>query len=154
MITKRILELLKFREFISVATCDLAGRPNAAPKFLLKALDGHIFLIDYIIGRTHQNIKINPRVSLSFVDTDSLIGYQINGSAELIESGHEYEKLIHELSAREIDLSIKRVIEGVNKGKVHGGFEVGLTDKFVVIKIKIEEGVELSPRGTLKREKT
>jgi cysteine-rich repeat protein len=36
-----------------------------------------------------ENIKMNPRVSLSFMDNDALLGYQLNGSVEIIDSGEE-----------------------------------------------------------------
>lgn len=152
MISKKINELLKLRAFISVATSDLHGRPNAAPKFLLKTENNFIFLVDYIIGRTWENIKINPRVSLSFVDTDTLVGYQINGPVEIIDKGPEYEAIVKELIQKEIDLSTKRIIEGVSRGKVHKGFEVGLSERFVIFKIKVKDVAEIGPSGDLKRE--
>jgi predicted pyridoxine 5'-phosphate oxidase superfamily flavin-nucleotide-binding protein len=152
MLLKKITEILKNREFISVATSDLTGSPNAAPKFLLK-IDGNIvYLIDYSMGRTWENLKINPKASLSFVDTDALIGYQINGLVEIIDKGPRYDNIFHELEQKEIDLSIKRIIEGVSKEKRHRSFEVAITDKFVVLKVDIKEIVEIGPRGEIKRQ--
>ncbi|MBU1726390.1 MAG: pyridoxamine 5'-phosphate oxidase family protein [Candidatus Omnitrophica bacterium] len=153
MITKKILEFLREREFISTGTCDIYGRPNAAPKFILKAENNCIYLVDYIVGRTCDNIRENPRASLSFINTDTLIGYQINGRVEMIENGQEYQSIIDELDAKQIDLSAKRIIEGVTKGKSHAGFEVGLSEKFVVLKVIIEDVVEINPHGVLNRER-
>ncbi len=148
-----IKALLKEREFISVATCDLESRPNAAPKFFLKIDGNELYLIDYTWGRTYDNILVNPRVSLSLMDTDFLRGYQLNGSARIIDSGATYEAICAELLQRAIDLSTRRIIEGVTREKTHGNFEVALPDKFVVFKIRIEEIVEIGPTGHLKREK-
>ena len=153
MIDARLNELFKNRGFISMATCDLECRPNAAPKFLLKVEHGFIYLIDYIVGKTRENLLVNPRASLSFIDTDTLVGYQINTAAEIIEKGPEYNKIVKELLQRQIDLSTRRIIEGVTKGKSHEGFEVGISDKFVVLKLKIEEIVELGTSGAIKRNK-
>ena len=153
MITRKINEFLKTREFISIATCDFEGRPHAAPKFLLKVEDNFIYLVDYSNGRTWENLKVNPRAALSFFDTDNLVGYQINGSVEIIDKGADYDKIMHELRRKEIDLSIKRIIEGVSTGKKHESFEVGLPEHVVVFKVKIEEVAEITPRGELKREK-
>lgn len=150
---KKISELIASREFISVATCDHEGRPNAAPKFLLKVEEGYIYLVDYTIGWTFRNLKINPRASLSFMDNNSLTGYQLNGSAAIIDSGSEYERIVEELQRKQIDLSIKRVIEGVERGHVHKAFEVAIPEQFVILKIKMEELVEIGPAGTLRREK-
>ena len=150
---KQVIQILRDREFVNVATCDLTGRPNAAPKFFLKIDENHIYLIDYTWGRTWENLKINPRVSLPLVDMDSLRGYQMNGTAQIIDKGNEYLSVADELVQRKIDLSTKRIIEGVTKGKRHGNFEVSLPDKFILFKVKIEEVVEIGSSGELKRER-
>lgn len=148
---EKIVKLLKEREFISAASADSACRPNAAPKFILKIEGNAIYLVDYVIGTTYHNLKVNPRISLSFMDTDTLFGYQLNGPVEIIEVGAEYEKILREVEQRQLDLSTKRIIEGVTHGKVHEGFEVTISEKFVIFKVKIEEVVEISHKGTLKR---
>lgn len=153
MLTRTISEFLSNREFISVATCDFEGRPNAAPKFLLKIEDNFIFLADYSLSRTWENLQINPKVSLSFVDTDTLCGYQVNGAVQIIDKGKEYDVLWKELKEKEISLSAKRIIEGLRREKKHEMFEISVPDKLAIFKIRIEEVVEISPKGELKREK-
>jgi hypothetical protein len=153
MLPKKLAELLENREFISVATCDFKGRPNAAPKFLLKFKNNFIYLVDYTIGLTWKNLKVNPKASLSLMDPDTLIGYQINGSVEIIEKGPEHDSLFIEFKTREIDFSTTRIIEGVSSGKGHKDFEVSLPELFVVFKVKLEDFAEIGPRGELKREK-
>ncbi|MFA4988919.1 MAG: pyridoxamine 5'-phosphate oxidase family protein [Candidatus Omnitrophota bacterium] len=153
MIAKSLKELIESREFISLASCDLEFRPNAAPKFLLKVEGDYLYLVDYIIGRTFTNLKVNPRASLSFIDSNTLIGYQINGKVEVIDSGSEYNLIIRQLHDKQIDLSIARVIEGVTKGRAHKSFEVAIPEQFVIFKVKMEEVVEMRPSGTLKRER-
>jgi predicted pyridoxine 5'-phosphate oxidase superfamily flavin-nucleotide-binding protein len=153
MNTKKIRELLENREFVSVATCDFKGRPNVAPKFFLKMEQNYLYLIDYVFGTTFTNLKLNPRISISVMDKEAMTGYQLNGSVEIIENGEEYKKVEAELLQREIDLSAKRIIEGVVQGKAHKNFELSLPEKFVVFKFKLEEVVEIGHKGDLKREK-
>lgn len=150
---KKVFELLKKRGFVSVATCDLEGRPNAAPKFILKLENNFIYLVDYSIGRTSRNLRLNPRISISFMDNDTLMGYQLNGSVEIIDSGQEYDALVKELSQKELELSTRRIIEGVTKGKPHEGFELSLSEEFVIFKVKVGEIVEIASSGTLRTEK-
>jgi predicted pyridoxine 5'-phosphate oxidase superfamily flavin-nucleotide-binding protein len=150
---KKIIQILHDREFVNVATCDLECRPNAAPKFFLKLHERQVYLIDYTRGRTCQNLKVNPRASLSFVDIDSLSGYQINGSVQILERGEEYDAIAGELRQREIDLSTKRIIEGVAREKRHGNYEVALPDDFVLLKVAVKEIVEIGSSGNLKRER-
>jgi uncharacterized pyridoxamine 5'-phosphate oxidase family protein len=152
MLAKTISDFLKTREFVSIATCDLNGRPNAAPKFILKIESNFIYLVDYAFGRSYENIKINPRVSLSFADTENLKGYQVNGSVELVEKGQAHEKIALELTQRVISLSTDRIIKGVSTGKRHENFEVAIPKKFAIFKVKIEGVVELLYHGGLNRE--
>lgn len=152
MITKKIGEILKKRDFISIASCDFKGRPNVAPKFLLKIEDNFIYLADYVVGRTYENLKVNPRVSLSIMDTDALKGYQINGSVEVIEKGALYDSILDELKNKEISLATERVIKGVQQGQKHESFELSFPERIVLFKIKIEEAIEIDSSGKLQRE--
>jgi len=150
---KKIAELLRYREFVSVATSDSNGRPNAAPKFLLKIEGNYIYLVDYFIGTTFRNLSVNPRISISIMDTSSLVGYQLNGLVDILENGPEYDLLVKDLLQREVDLSARRIVEGVTKGKSHEGFELNMSENFVIFKVKIDETVEMVSSGILKREK-
>ncbi|MCU0665563.1 MAG: pyridoxamine 5'-phosphate oxidase family protein [Candidatus Omnitrophica bacterium] len=152
MLPEKIRGLLKQKEFISVATSSLKGKPNAAPKFILKCEGNFIYLIDYTIGTTWENLKVNPLISLSFMDTETLLGYQLNGKAHILENGHEYEKIFHELSQKQVSLSASRIIEGISKGKKHSSFELAIPEKFVVLRIEVKELVEIKPSGGLQRE--
>jgi len=153
MISKKIAELLRDREFISVATCDFGGKPNVAPKFILKLEDDCLYLVDYVLGTTFSNLTINPRVSISLMDLDALTGYQINGRVEIMHKGGEFEKMIGEVKKKQMDLSIQRIVEGIDSGKKHASFEVALSDLVVILKVKIQETVEITSSGVLKREK-
>lgn len=151
MLSEGLLKLLENREFISVATCDFKGRPNAAPKFLLKAGKSRIYLVDYTIGTTWRNLKTNPRTSLSFIDPATLKGYQLNGAARIIDKGREYDRMFNQMQDKEIRLTTKHIIEDVRGMSRHDNFEVVITEKFVVLEVKIEEVVEIGIRGELKR---
>lgn len=154
MINQALKKLIEDKGFISVASCDLSNRPNAAPKFLLKVEFSYIYLVDYVMGQTFRNIKINPRVSLSFFDKITLIGYQINGRVEILDSGKEYDLMLADLERKEINLSATRVIDGVVKGQAHKAYEVAASEQFIILKVKVEEVVQINSTGTLKREPT
>ena len=148
------LKLLKTRVFVQIATANRHCRPNCAPKFLLKISGRQVYLVDYSIGTTFENLKENPEISLSFIDTDSLLGYRLNGKAEIIQSGPLYQECLNELHKREIDLTVERVVKSVHDGKKYGEFELGVKEKFLVYKITLEDGSEITPHGEIKRENT
>jgi uncharacterized pyridoxamine 5'-phosphate oxidase family protein len=151
-VIEKALELLKTREFIAMATADEEGKPNSAPKFLLKVNGRTFYFIDYSIGKTFENIKVNPEVSLSSINISSLVGYRLNGKVKIIEKGKIYNECLKELREKEIELSVERIVKGVKDGKSHEEFELNISERFLVYVVKIEEGCEISPSGKIKRE--
>lgn len=141
-------------QFIDVATCDLNNNPNAAPKYLLKVKNNRIYLVDYVMTKTWNNVKINPRVSLAILHEHSLTGYQINGSAETIEEGKAYESLIKELSSKTIASSAIRVIKGVQEEIPRNGFEVDFPEKVGIIVVTIKGIIRIRPTGKLSQTKS
>ena len=146
-------DILKGREYISVATADKDAKPNAAPKFLLKFEKPYLFLIDYSFATTTENLRVNPRAALSFMDLENLEGYRLYGSVELIERGVEFKRLSKEVERKNIQLSADRVIEGARTGKKYKHFALERPSKFVIIKFKIEEATKIATRGDFFREK-
>ena len=93
-VIEKALAILKAREFVAVATADKRGKPNCAPKLLLKIDGGIVYFIDYSMGKTAKNLRVNPKVSLSLIDFNSLFGYVLNGRVEIIESGKIYDECL------------------------------------------------------------
>ena len=153
MLPKELVDLLEKREFISVATSDFKGRPNAAPKFILKIEDNCIYLVDYTIGTTWRNLKINPQISMSLVDTRTLKSYQLNGRVKIISRGKLYDKMRHEMTDKEIRLTTQHIIDEVRGEPTHEMFEILISDKFIIFAATIDEVVEMSIHGELKRNK-
>ena len=153
LLTKEVIRFLREKEFINIATADFMGRPNVAPKFLLNIKGDSLYLIDYVVGQTYQNLKINPKVSISTMNVDTLVGYQINGMAEIIEKGDEYQRLLKVMNQKQIKFSTKRVIEGVKLQRRHNDFEVTLPEEAVIFRIKVLEIVEIGSSGQLERKK-
>jgi hypothetical protein len=140
---------LKKTKFINVATVGINKIPCAAPKFVLKVEDDFIYLVDYTLGTTYQNLSAYPRISLSLMMDKNLKGYQINGTVKVIEKGTEYDKLLNEFREKEIKLTVERLIEGVHRGKAHTDYEIEISKRIVIFKVRIKEIIELCPEGRL-----
>lgn len=151
ILKKEIIEFLKTTEFINVATCDSDLCPNVSPKFLLRVDNDCIYLGDYNIDCTWANINFNPKVSLSVINSHTLIGYQINGIAETLDDDTLQDKLLKEFDKKKTHFSTRRVIEGVKKESCHSHFEAGFPDRVIIYRIKIEEVIEIKPGGQLER---
>ena len=89
---------------------------------------------------------------MSLIDINSLHGYILNGKVEIIEKGKIYDECLKELREKAIELSVERIVKGIHDGKSHKEFELEIPERFLVYKVKIEEGAEISPRGEIKRE--
>jgi predicted pyridoxine 5'-phosphate oxidase superfamily flavin-nucleotide-binding protein len=144
---------LKKNEYLYVATSNADGTPNVAPKFLIKAERDCIYLADFVIGRTHANLQSRSKASLSVINLDELTGYQINGTAELIGSGAEFDEIVQVLDKREIQFSAKRLIEGVRQEKKSKNYELTFPERLIVIKVAVQEIVRISHGGKVEREK-
>jgi predicted pyridoxine 5'-phosphate oxidase superfamily flavin-nucleotide-binding protein len=147
-----LADIFKKRKFVTVATSDKNCEPNGVPKFFVKYEKPYAYLIDSSFAKTIHNLEINPRASLSLMDYDNLEAYRANGSVELIREGKEYKQIAKEVEKRTIQLSAERVIEGARTGKRHEHFELEIPDKFIVIKVKIEEIVKIAARGDFFKE--
>ncbi len=133
--------------FVNVATCSFERMPNVSPKLVVKAHKNILFLVDHVIGRTYINLKNNPRVSVSFVDDKTLTGYQLNGTVDILESGEEFDKLAYEFQEIKTKFTVERILLNLRTGEKASPLEFSLPEKFVVLKIKVIEIVEISSSG-------
>ncbi|MDD4955962.1 MAG: pyridoxamine 5'-phosphate oxidase family protein [Candidatus Omnitrophica bacterium] len=153
LLTEDMRRLLEKKEFIDVGTCESSGKPNVAPKFLIKAEDNHIYLADYVFGRTFVNLKKNSNVSLSTINLDTLTGLQMNGIAKIMVNGPEFKRLIKEMQSRQVKFSASRLIEGLRKERRYRDFEVTLPEQVCIFKVRINEVAEIGKTGKVKRKK-
>ncbi|MDD5226145.1 MAG: pyridoxamine 5'-phosphate oxidase family protein [Candidatus Omnitrophica bacterium] len=151
-ITDDIATLLEKRGFVSIATVDPDGQPNSVPKFFFRAKGDFIYLIDYVLGKTVMNLEINPRVSVSFMDLDSLEAYRLNGTAKLIGKGKVFEKILKEWDKKLIKMATTRVVEAVQTGKKSNHYELEVGEKFIILKIKITHVVKIGRKGEVWQE--
>jgi uncharacterized protein len=76
-----------------VATASQNGIPNVTPKGTLKLLDeNHVAFADLFSLKTRRNLLENNKVAITVVDATTAKGYQIKGSAEVVDSGSLFEK--------------------------------------------------------------
>ncbi|HQP91145.1 MAG TPA: pyridoxamine 5'-phosphate oxidase family protein [Candidatus Omnitrophota bacterium] len=151
LITADLKHFLENKEFIYVGTTNPDGRVNVAPKFLVKTENDNIYLADFVFGKTWENLQVNHYVSLATSDTDTLVGFQINGSVEIIDKGPEYEAMLSVLDKKEITFSVEKVIKSIERGKKSANHEVVFPDRFIFFKVRVEEIVKIGPTGKLER---
>lgn len=96
-IPKEVLDFLPGKlAWVATASCN--GEPNVTPKGTLRLLDDqHVSFADLFSRKTRQNLRENPKVAVTVVDAKSGKGYQLKGTADLVESGQLFQKVSEEL---------------------------------------------------------
>ncbi len=76
-----------------VATVSREGVPNVTPKGSLKLLDEqHVLFADLFSLKTRKNLLENHHVAVTVVDPATAKGYQLKGTAEIVDSGHLFDE--------------------------------------------------------------
>ena len=76
-----------------VATASHDGEPNVTPKGTLKLMDeNHVLFADLFSLKTRKNLLENNKVAVTVVDAATAKGYQIKGTAEVVDSGTLFEE--------------------------------------------------------------
>jgi uncharacterized protein len=77
-----------------VATAATDGMPNTTPKGSVQVIDDeHVVFADLFSLKTRDNLWANAKVAITVVDLETFKGYQIKGSAEVLESGPLFDQM-------------------------------------------------------------
>ncbi len=88
-----------------VATASRDGMPNVTPKGSVKLLDEHhVLFADLFSLKTRKNLEENKKVAVTVVDTATFKGYQIKGTAEILDSGQIFDETARQLKASPMQL--------------------------------------------------
>lgn len=78
-----------------VATVCPDGTPNVSPKGTVRVLDDdHLVFADIRSPGTVANLRANPSVEVNVVDQFVRKGFRFKGTAEVLEAGEEFERLV------------------------------------------------------------
>ena len=96
-IPKEVQEFLKGK-MAWVATAASDGMPNTTPKGSVRVIDDeHAIFADLFSRKTRENLRANPKVAVTVANMTTYKGYQIKGSAEILESGLLFEQMREEI---------------------------------------------------------
>ena len=96
-LTEEMKNLVSQVRLCYAATAGKDGMPNVSPKGSIMVVDDNTLAFACMMSpKTVSNLKENPKIAVSVVDTQSRKGYQFKGKAVLETSG----KLSEQLTAR------------------------------------------------------
>jgi general stress protein 26 len=142
-----ITEFLRTQGFVVVSSIDKNGFPHNSCKDIIKVdASGKVYLIDVFYGVTVENIRRNPKVSISAIDEHKFMGYCLKGKAKVIpddEISHEFIKSWEDNITSRLT---KRLLHNLAKDKSHGYHpEASLPRPKHLISLEVEEIVNFAP---------
>lgn len=147
-----VVDFLRNQSFIIVSSIDKTGFPHSSCKDIVKIEPpGKIFLLDAYHGITAENIKRNPRVSISAIDEYKFMGYCLKGKARILPDDFISQEIIKSWEDNITSRLVKRLLRNLagEKGHAHHP-EAALPHPKSLIYVEVEEIVDLAPRNLRK----
>ena len=141
-----VIDFLNAQSFVIVSSWDKDGFPHASCKDIVK-IDpaGGVYLVDVYYGATAENIRANPRVSISAVDEHKFIGYCLKGKAVLMSDAISSE-IIKAWEDKITARLTKRLLRNLSEDQGRGHHpEASLPHLKHIIMIEVEQIVDLAP---------
>lgn len=149
MLKEKLLSFLKGQQFVTLGSSTPEGSPHASPKIFLKMEGKNIYLIDYLVGVSFENIKANKEVSISTFDIQEVKGFHVYGQASILRNGPEYEALLKEWDVRQTQTTAKNISEVVRGEKNKKVFKLTFKKPVEIYKIKIKRIDFVNTQGVL-----
>ena len=111
LFTDEIKNILEQQKLGYVATVSPDNTPNVSPKGTITVWDDeHLVFADIKSPKTLANLEQNPSVEINVVDPIIRKGYRFKGTATILSSGQEYDKIISHYNSIGIKSKIGRVV--------------------------------------------
>jgi len=108
---------------------------------------GKIFILDLYKGVTYNNIKQNPKITLTIVDEHKFLGYSIQGRARILKKGSFSKKILdiwHEKLAKRIARRIIRHAKELVPGR-DAVPEAGFPLPEYLMQVDVDKVMDLAP---------
>lgn len=147
-INREIRDFFGNQGCVIVTTIDKDGFPHSACKGIIEIKGtGKIYLFDLYRKETFENLKRNPRISVTAFDEHKFTGYCLKGKARIIGSG-KIDSRLAELWDRNIAGRLtQRLLKNIREEKRSQRHpEVLLPKPEYMIYIGVEQIVNLAPQ--------
>ena len=147
ILTDEIIHFFHKQTFIIVSTVDRNGSPHNSCKGLVEInAKGQAYLIDLYKAKTYENLKKNPRISITAVNEHSFNGFCLKGRGKIVNAGKVDSHLAKVWEKRITGRITQRVIKNISGEKGHPHHPEALLPKpAYLISMDVEEVVDLTP---------
>ena len=147
ILTDDITHFFQKQGFVIVSTVDTSLCPhNSCKGIVYIGQEGLIYLLDLYKQKTYENLKTNPRISLTAVDEHRFSGYCLKGKATLVPESKIKSHIIKAWEEKITGRVTRRVLKEIREGEGHPRYpEISLPKPEYMIVMKVEEVIDLAP---------
>lgn len=141
-----IADFLDAQGFVIVSSLDAQGFPHNSCKDIVKIDSrGEIYLLDVYQGVTGDNIKRNPKISISAVDEHKFMGYCLKGKARIMPDDNLSQEILKSWEDNITSRLAKRLLKNLAEEQGRGHHpEASFPRPKHLISFAVEEIVDLA----------
>lgn len=147
-LSESIIQFLQKQGCVAVTSIDAAGFPHSSCKAIVR-IDkaGSIYLLDAYRGKTLENLRNNPRASVTSFDEHKFAGYCLKGRARILFREELAPEIIRAWEERITSRLTQRLLHNIRgEAKGHPAHPEALLPRPEhMIVIEVEEVVDLTP---------
>lgn len=142
-----IIQFFQNQGYVVVSTIDNKGFVHCSCKGIAKInRKGEIYLLDLYKGKTFENLKANPTVSITAVDEHRFLGYCLKGEAKIITEEEIGLEVMKAWEDRITSRLTHRLLKNMHEEKGHPRHpEVLLPEPEYMIAMEVREIIDLTP---------
>ncbi len=142
-----IIRFFHSQRFSIVSTIDRDGSPHNACKGIVDIeKDGRVYLLDLYRGKTLENLKYNPYISITAVDEHKFTGYCLKGKARILNKDRIESRIMKLWEGKITSRIAHRILKNMKEARGHVLHPEALLPKpEYLIEMKVSEIIDLSP---------
>jgi len=146
-IPENIIHFLQNQGCVIVATVDRNGFPHTSCKGIVKINSrGMVYILDLYKAATYDNLKRNPRLSITALHEHKFVGYCLKGRAKMISPKEFSPELIKAWEERITSRLTQRLLKNIREEKGHPRHPEALLPKpAYLIVVRVQEIIDLTP---------
>lgn len=146
-LSDEIIQFFQAQGYVVVSTVDNSGSVHNSCKGIVQInRNGEVYLLDLYKGKTFQNLKVNPNLSITAADEHRFLGYCLKGKAKTITEEAIGPELMKAWEDRITGRLSRRLIKNIREEKGHPRHpEVLLPHPQYLIALEVEEIIDLTP---------
>jgi len=142
-----IVQFFQNQGYVIVSTLDRNGIPHNSCKGIVEIKqDGRVYLLDLYKSATFNNLKRNPRISITAVDEHKFRGYCLKGRAKIIPVEKLKPEILRSWEDKISSRITRRLLKNIREEKGHPRHPEALMPKpkYMVV-LTVKEVVDLTP---------